>query len=391
MLLSSCHSVGRNLVAHYRWTVLAQQRRRGRNFARIPQLTGVASSPLAPALKVMWTFDAGEAIESSAAIADGAVYVGSAAGELIALDFQTGAVRWRYRTGEIGESSPAVANGVVYVGDLTGTFHAVDAKTGKALWTYQDHGRDSIVAGRGGRQGADRILRSVSLRAVGGARAPSPGRSSFRATCTRLLRCVDGVAYISGCDETFRGIRVADGREVLNVPIGAYMGASAALAGGAAYVGTFENEVIGIDMKSRKVMWTYRHPERLFPYYSSAAFSQGRVVLGGRDKMIHALDAKTGKAHWTFMTNARVESSPAIVGNRVFVGSTDGRLYELDLMKGAKMSGSSTQALRLPRLPPSRTAASSSAPTTAVCTASDRPLSLRAGTVVAVSDHWRLS
>ena len=117
------------------------------------------------------------------------------------------------------------------------------------------------------------------------------------------------------------------------------MGASAAIAGGAAYVGTFENEVIGIDMKARKVMWTYRHPERLFPYYSSAAFSQGRVVLGGRDKMVHALDAKTGKAHWTFMTNARVESSPAIVGNRVFVGSTDGRLYELDLAQGRETVG----------------------------------------------------
>ena len=99
-------------------------------FRANPPLTGVASSTLAPALKVMWTFDAKEAIESSAAIADGAVYVGSAAGELIALDFQTGAVRWRYKTGEIGESSPAVSNGVVFIGDLTGTFHAVDVKTG---------------------------------------------------------------------------------------------------------------------------------------------------------------------------------------------------------------------------------------------------------------------
>ena len=84
----------------------------------------MASSTLAPALKVLWTLDVKDAIESSAAIADGGVYVGSAAGELIALDFQTGVVRWRYKTGEIGESSPAVANGVVYIGDLTGTFHA---------------------------------------------------------------------------------------------------------------------------------------------------------------------------------------------------------------------------------------------------------------------------
>ena len=148
---------------------------------------------------------------------------------------------------------------------------------------------------------------------------------------------VDGVAYIAGCDETFRGIRISDGREMLTIPIGAYMGASASISGGAAYVGTFENEVIGINMKSRKLLWQYRHPQRQFPFYSSAAVSQGRVVIGGRDKMVHALDAKTGKAFWTFMTNARVESSPAIVGNRVFVGSSDGRLYVLDLAKGTKL------------------------------------------------------
>ena len=52
--------------------------------------------------------------------------------------------------------------------------------------------------------------------------------------------------YLRLRQETFRGIRVANGREVLNVPIGAYMGASAVLAEGAAYVGTFENEVIGV-------------------------------------------------------------------------------------------------------------------------------------------------
>ena len=109
-------------------------------FRADPQLTGVSATALPPALKVLWTFDAGEAIESSAAIADGAVFVGSAAGELIALDFQTGAVRWKYKTAEIGESSPAVSNGVVYIGDLTGTFHAVDAKSGKALWTFKTMG-----------------------------------------------------------------------------------------------------------------------------------------------------------------------------------------------------------------------------------------------------------
>jgi outer membrane protein assembly factor BamB len=50
--------------------------------------------------------------------------------------------------------------------------------------------------------------------------------------------------------------------------------------------------------------------------------------------MVHALDATTGKARWTHMTRARIDSSPAVAGNRVFVGSNDGRLYVLDIASG---------------------------------------------------------
>jgi outer membrane protein assembly factor BamB len=52
--------------------------------------------------------------------------------------------------------------------------------------------------------------------------------------------------------------------------------------------------------------------------------------------MVHAIVATTGRAAWTFTTRARVESSPLIVGTRVFVGSNDGNLYELDLATGKK-------------------------------------------------------
>ena len=52
--------------------------------------------------------------------------------------------------------------------------------------------------------------------------------------------------------------------------------------------------------------------------------------------MVHAIVPTTGRAAWTFTTRARVESSPLIVGTRVFVGSNDGHLYELDLTTGKK-------------------------------------------------------
>jgi outer membrane protein assembly factor BamB len=53
--------------------------------------------------------------------------------------------------------------------------------------------------------------------------------------------------------------------------------------------------------------------------------------------MVHCLNAENGEAIWTFRAQARLDSSPAIVGNQVFIGSNDGRLYVLDLQSGEKI------------------------------------------------------
>jgi outer membrane protein assembly factor BamB len=147
----------------------------------------------------------------------------------------------------------------------------------------------------------------------------------------------DGVVYLGGCDENFRAVRLSDGKTLFTIPLGAYVGASTVVNGDRAYVGTFDSEVIAIDLRARKVAWRYRDPEREFPYYSSAALADGRVVLGGRDKAVHAIDARTGAASWKFVTRARVDSSPVVAGGRVFIGSNDGRLYVLDLATGRKL------------------------------------------------------
>jgi outer membrane protein assembly factor BamB len=123
----------------------------------------------------------------------------------------------------------------------------------------------------------------------------------------------------------------------LEVSSGAYTGASPALSGNHAWYGTFDNQVLSVDLAARKVSWRYEHPQRKFPFYSSAALADGLVVLGGRDKLVHALDAATGKERWTFATQARVDSSPAVAAGRVYIGSSDGRLYVLDLKTGAKL------------------------------------------------------
>src|SRR4051794_17031688 len=57
------------------------------------QLTAASHAFVPRDLRLLWTYEAGESIESSAAIVDGTVYVGSQSGDLVALDLGDGSVR----------------------------------------------------------------------------------------------------------------------------------------------------------------------------------------------------------------------------------------------------------------------------------------------------------
>jgi outer membrane protein assembly factor BamB len=300
------------------------------------QLTGASLSSVPRQLRPLWTYEAGDSIESSPAIVGGTVYTGSQKGELVALNLENGQVYWKYSTGSpIGESSPAWSDNSVYIGDLGGVLHAVNARDGRVRWTFKTGSEiksSPVVVG-------DRVLigsydqhlycLSTSNGAVlwkvktGGPVHATPGIQ-------------DGIAYIAGCDEVFRAIRIGDGRQLFQVSSGAYTGASPALRGPGAYYGTFNNEVLMVSLTDPGPRWRYRHPQRRFPYYSSAAVVHDRIVVGGRDKLVHCISGE-GQGVWTFATRARVESSPAIAGGRVFVGSNDGRFYVLSLATGAKL------------------------------------------------------
>lgn len=299
-------------------------------------LTGVSQSNVPATLKQLWTFEAGDSIESSAAIVGGTVFIGSQKGELVALSLDNGSVYWKFATGNpIGESSPAYNNGVVYIGDLGGWINALNASDGRKLWAFKTNGEiksspvvvgDLVLIGSYDENLYGLSARDGSVRwkfKTNGPVHSTPGIS-------------DGMAFIAGCDELFRAIRISDGKEVFNVSSGAYTGASPAIRAGNAFYGTFDNEVLGVNLGARKIVWRYEHPQRKFPFYSSVAVTSTRLVIGGRDKLVHGLTLD-GKAAWTFATRARVESSPAIAGGRVFVGSNDGRFYVLNLNDGAKL------------------------------------------------------
>ena len=84
---------------------------------------------------------------------------------------------------------------------------------------------------------------------------------------------------------------------------------------------------------------TMKSPRNM-PFRSSAAVTEQAVIFGGRDKQVYALDPTTGTSCGNLPRVARSTRSPVIVGERVYVGSSDGRLYALDRARRARKFGS---------------------------------------------------
>ena len=297
------------------------------------QLTGVSTANLPQNLEVLWTFQAGVGIESSAAIVAGIVYATSLDSHLYAIDLNAGKLKWKYCANGETKSSPSVSKGVVYFGDASGLFHAVDSNTGKRKWAFQTDGEINSSANFADERvlfgSYDHHLYCLSTKT---------GSLLWKVETDGYVHATPTVnnehVTVAGCDGFLRVVRIRDGVEIKKIEAGAYVAASAAMMNNRAYFGTFGNKVLCIDLSNGKLLWQYDPPQKDFPFYASAAVTEKIVVVGGRDKLVHGLDPKTGKALWTVTTKSKIDSSPIIAGDRAFFGTTSGEIYALDINSG---------------------------------------------------------
>ena len=296
------------------------------------QQTGVTPAKLPPQLAPVWTYQMDGGIETTAAISGGSVYLGSLDGTFVALDLNSGKEKWKYQASDEIKSSAAVYKGTIYFGDEKGTLHALNADSGQKKFTFQAEAgisasptvyQDHIIVGS-----YDNYL--YCLRQDGSVHWKSETEGYIHGTPA----ISNGNVLIAGCDGFLRTIKIADGSEIQKVRLGAYVGASPSVVQDKLYVGTFGNQVLGVDLKQGKVLWQYENPDGQFPFYSSPAVTNRAVYVGGRDKFFHALDTQTGKEIWRFPAKSRVESSPAISGNTVYFGTVGGQIYGLSTDSG---------------------------------------------------------
>ena len=313
------------------------------SFRGNPQLTGVSDSELSENLQLLWTFQAGDMIESTAAVVDGTVYIGALDGFLYAIDAETGKKRWTYQASGSTKASPSVDSGVIYFGDSEGVFHAVDTTTQQMKWQFKTEGEiissatfvdDRVLFGSYdgflyclNRENGELIWKCETEGYVHG----TPG---IWTQTTKETGDVQNFTIVTGCDSYLRVLNINDGTQIQQVDLGAYVGASPAISENYVYCGTYGSEILAVNLDTAEIAWRYRHPKRRFPFFASAALTEGVVIIGGRDKMVHALSPETGESLWTYTTKSRIESSAVIVGTRAFLGTTGGMLIALDVSTG---------------------------------------------------------
>ena len=79
------------------------------------------------------------------------------------------------------------------------------------------------------------------------------------------------------------------------------------------------------------LLWTFKADG---PVKSSPAIVQQRVFIGSDDGNVYALALADGKKVWSFKTGGGIESSPLVLEGKVYVGSSDAFLYALDAVSG---------------------------------------------------------
>lgn len=293
-----------------------------------PLQVGRSDEVLPDQLSERWQFKTKNGIEGTPVVAGGVVYAASADKHLYAIDLKTGKEKWKSLLG-IMVSSPAFKDGRVYVGDNDGTFHCVDAATGKGIWKFVTEGQITAAPNFDGENvlipSHDSTLYCLDKngKKIWDFKIEGPIYGG--------VAVAEGKTFLAGCDSLLHVLDCKTGKDLGSVDLKGQSGSAAAVVGDRLYLGTMSNQVLAVNWRTLRIEWEFEAPKRKQGFYGSAAIHNDLIVMGSRDDKVWGIDRKTGKRVWDYLTDHKVDGSAVIVGQRVYIGSFDRKLYVFDL------------------------------------------------------------
>jgi eukaryotic-like serine/threonine-protein kinase len=272
---------------------------------------------------------------SSPAVANGIVYFGSGDGNVYALDAAAGTVKWTFQTGDVVHASPALAEGLLFIGSWDTYFYALDAATGAEKWRFKT-GDDAVLHNQTGIQSSAAVANGVvyfgcrdsklyALDTLTGAKKWAADNKGSWVIGSPAVK--DGKVYYSTSDGgLFHGVDARTGAELFALRFQWPMFSSPAVAGNLAYLGSHEGKLLAIDVAAHKSAWTFQ---------TDASRENGPALTNASGQPNYAAamassfyDDIVAGIQKMFSVGA-ILSSPAIVGDTLYVGSADGYVYAL--------------------------------------------------------------
>lgn len=158
---------------------------------------------------------------------------------------------------------------------------------------------------------------------------------------------VDGDLVVAGADDGRLHAVDASGRERWIFKAGGAIRARAAFVGGDVVVQADDGVLYRLDGRTGEPRWrvTIAAPSKRVPLddpasryenrASAAAVAGERLYVGTHDGRILAVDARRGAIVWEFKAKDGVIATPVVAHGRVYCGSFDGQVYALDAASGS--------------------------------------------------------
>ena len=322
--------------------------------------TGVTEiSPVSPQGKLKWTFKTVGMIHSSPVVVDGTVYFGSQDTKVYAVDAATGQKKWEFQTGSWVESSPAVVDGVVYIGSNDGHLYALNAATGEKLWDFF-----TVYVIKSSPAVADGIVFfGADDHAVYALDARTGAQIWKYTTDNNMISSpvvADGIVYIGSQGKFCYGINAQNGRFRLRLPAWEVT-SSPAVKDGVVYFTSraylFAMEGIARSWPGEMELrpwWIQLYAFNLAPpppprsgflwatRIADISSNTTPVVVDNTlyttgDNNVYRIDTNTHQSQWKFTAGDKINSSPCLANNVLYIGCDDGKLYTINAVTGQKL------------------------------------------------------
>jgi outer membrane protein assembly factor BamB len=286
---------------------------------------GVYSGPGPATLeRVRWTFRAAGPIVTSAAVANGVVYVGSLSGHLYAIDQRTGTEQWHFKSSQPIASSPTVHDGSLYFVSSAGSLVALDLTTRAPRWVFVTE--------------SERKFEAKNLHGYAPRAQTIPDAWDVYTSSPAFA---DGKVYFGSGDGNVYSVDAKSGVLLWKFATRDVVHASPTVANKTVYIGSWDGNFYALDADTGTLRWTFAAGQdpaihNQVGFQSSAAVVDGTVYVGCRDAHVYALDAATGRKKWDYPTSKSwVNATPAVRAGIVYVGTSDSsRLIALDAKTG---------------------------------------------------------